>query len=93
MLEKIVITALIVYAIWYTMQPREIFSRLSGFLERLPYPLHAPLFECSICMSPWYGTAIYWTVWGHSWLEWLVCVIAAMGLNAWVVRLSSQKDD
>jgi hypothetical protein len=38
-------------------------------------------------MCFWYGTGIYWLLWGSGWVEWAVVVIAAMGLNAVLIKL------
>jgi hypothetical protein len=88
MIESILIISFIVFAVWYTMQPGEIFGRLGDWLERkLPIKLHPPVFECPVCMVPYYGSAVYWLVWGVSWQHWIVCVIAAMGLNVVLNKL------
>jgi len=38
-----------------------IFHRFCSRLERLPEKIKMPLFECPVCMTPWWGTAIYLT--------------------------------
>jgi len=93
MLEKIIIISLLVFAIWYTMQPGEIFGRLARWLEsHLPYQLHNPVFDCPVCQVPWYGTGLYWLIWGTSWQQWPVVVFGAMGLNVILTRLFPDKD-
>lgn len=86
MIEKVFICSFIVFAIWYSMQEGEIFGRLGRWLENLPEWMHNPVFDCPVCMTPWYGTVIYWIVWGGSVKEWLVVIIAAMGLSAIIVK-------
>jgi hypothetical protein len=94
MIEPVLIISFMVFAIWYTMQPGEIFGKLGDWLERnLPEVLHSPVFDCAICMTPWYGSAIYWLIWGQSWLHWLSCVIGAMGLNVILSKLFPDKDE
>lgn len=94
MLEKIIIISVIVYAIYYTMLPGEIFGKLGEWFERnLPHQIHPALFECNACMSPWYGSIIYLAVWGTSWIEWLACAIGALGVNAIVNKLAPPRED
>ena len=88
MIEKIFIISFLVFAIHYTLQPGEIFGRLGDwFYKHLPSWTHQPLYDCPVCMVFWHGTAIYWLVWATGWKEWLVVVIAAMGLNAIIVKV------
>lgn len=84
MLEPIIIIALLVLAIWYTMQEGEIF----GFMQAYSNWKIAPaLFDCNVCMSPWWGSLLYVLIYGINW-QWPVVVIAAMGLNAAINKLS-----
>lgn len=91
MIEQIIIIALLVLSIWYTFQEGEIFGFVSVYGDRLPEKLQQPLFACNVCMSPYYGSVIYWLLWGNNWIEWLVVVIGAMGLNAAINKLSPDK--
>lgn len=92
MIEKIVITALIVLSIWYSMQEGEIFGFVTKWGEKhLPECWQQPVFACNVCMSPYYGTIIYVIVWRNSWLEWIVVVIGAMGVNAAINKLAPDK--
>lgn len=91
MLSPALIIALIVLSIHYTMQEGEIFSRLGDwFNNNLPEKIHAPVFECNVCMTPWYGSVIYVLIWGVNW-QWPVVVIAAMGINVAINKLSPDK--
>jgi hypothetical protein len=97
MLEKLLIIALLVLSIHYTMQEGEIFEGLGKFFEKhLPEQIHPAVFACPICMVFWYGSLLYWLVpWGKIGLmpttgnvwQWIVTVIAAMGLNIVIVKL------
>ncbi len=70
------------------MLPDEIFGKLGRWFEQhLPGWIQQPLHECPVCQTPWYGTAIYWIVWGVDVKDWLLTVIPAMGLNVVVMRL------
>lgn len=92
MIEQIIIVALVVLSIWYTYQEGEIFGFVSVYGEKyIPEPLQQPLFACPICMTFWYGSAVYWLVWGNGWVEWLLVVISAMGVNVAINKLSPQK--
>jgi hypothetical protein len=98
MLEKSLIIALLVLSIHYTMQDEQIFERLGKFLERiLPEAIHKPIFACPICMTPWYGTLLYWLIpWQKlnltvsNWLEWPVVIIVAMGINIVINKWSPE---
>jgi hypothetical protein len=99
MIEKILIISLLVLSIHYTYQPGEIFARLGSWFERnLPYQIHQPVFDCNICMCPWYGSVIYWAVWGlwlhtGTWQEWVIVIIGAMGINIIINKWAPDKDD
>lgn len=94
MLEQSLIIALLVLAIWYTMQEGEIFHGLAVWFEKnTPAAIHPALFECNVCCTPWYGSILYWLIYGlwlnvATWQNWLVVVICAMGINAALNKLS-----
>lgn len=84
MLEQSAIIALLILAIWYTFQEGEIF----GFVQKWSHWKAAPaLFDCNVCMSPWYGSVLYVIIWGVNW-HWPVVVISAMGINAAINKLT-----
>lgn len=88
MLSSAAIISLIVMAIWFSMQEGEIF----GFVQKYSHwKIAPPLFDCPICMVPWYGSLIYVLIWGVNW-QWPVVVLSAMGLNVVIVKLWPQKD-
>jgi hypothetical protein len=99
MIEKIFIISFLVFAIWYTMKPGEIFESLGYWFEKnLPEKIHPAVFSCFVCMCPYYGSLLYWLIWGlwlhvAQWQEWLVVVIAAMGLNGIFSHLFPKDDD
>lgn len=96
MITEALIISLLVLSIHYTMQEGEIFGALGKWFENtLHYQIHQPVFECNVCMTPWYGSVIYVLIWGVNW-QWPVVVIVAMGLNIIYNRIniaSLQKDD
>lgn len=83
MLSIIPILSLFTIGYCCTFWDGMIFQRVADYLdERLPEWLQLPLYRCFICACFWWGSALYWIVWGNSITEWFVCVVAAMGLNA-----------
>lgn len=97
MLEKSLIIALLVLSIHYTMQDGEIFEGLGKWLERhLPEQIHPAVFACNVCMSPWYGSVLYWVIpWqkigvmSSTLVQWPVVIIVAMGFNIVINKWST----
>lgn len=89
MLEKSLIISLLVLAIHYTMLEGEIFEGLGKWFERnLPERIHPAVFACNVCLTPWYGSVLYWLIpWkqlgmtGNSLIQWPVVIITAMAFN------------
>ncbi len=63
--------------------------------------LYKPIYGCPICMTPWWGTLLYFIffapfsgLWDNSWLSikpWLLTVGMASGLSVlWVAVLSAR---
>ena len=61
MLEQAFIIAFIVYFIKATTWRGMIFYRTKEKLQWLPSYLKKPIFECPICMTPWWGIIVYLT--------------------------------
>jgi len=59
MVETAFIIAFIVYFIKATTWKGMIFHELSEKLESWPEAVRKPLYECPICMTPWWGLIIY----------------------------------
>lgn len=93
MIEKILIISFIVMAIWASMLEGEIFGKIRKLGNKdNPKFFEKPLYDCPVCMTPYYGSIAYWLIYGlwlhaASWQEWIVVVLAAMGLNAILVNL------
>lgn len=88
MLEKSFIIALFVMAIhviiyWQGM----ILGFIADWAARIKMKdwLSKPLYACSICMVPYYGTVIYWVFLGNCVKEWVACIFVAMGINGVIV--------
>lgn len=93
MLVEIVIIALIVFAIHFTLQQGEIFGKFGDALyDNLPEKMHDPVFNCPVCMTPWHGTLIYWLIFGYGVEDWLITVVSAMGLVVVILKLAPEKD-
>ena len=95
MINQIIIIALLVLAIHYTMQPDEIFGKLGDWLEdHLPDAIHPAVFACNVCMTPYYGSILYWLIpWQHELWQWPVVVIGAMGANVVINKWAPEKKE
>lgn len=92
MLEHSLIIALLVLSIWYTLQEGEIFGGIGNWIYRtFPKKMHPPLFECNVCCTPWYGSLLYILIYGVN-IQWPIVVIAAMGIQVVVNKLSPDKE-
>lgn len=50
--------------------------------------LYKPIYGCPICMTPWWGSVIYWIFFAVSIPNWLLVIGAAAGLSViWVVLI------
>jgi len=88
MLEKVVIIALIVIAVWAVYLNGMIFGKIGNYVtQKFPHWLSKPLVDCPICQTPYYGSVAYWLIWGESVKEWIFVVIAAMGLVTIFVKM------
>lgn len=91
MIQQIITIAFIVFAIWFTMQEGEIFAGLGKWFEKvLPEAVHKPVFACFICMTPWYGTGVYFLI--PLLPQWITIVIAALGLNAMLSKMFPKEE-
>ncbi|MFN6944921.1 MAG: hypothetical protein ACK4ND_08215 [Cytophagaceae bacterium] len=59
MLEPAFVIAFIVYFVKATTWKGMIFFGVKQKLEGLPEFFKKPLFSCPVCMTPWWGAAIY----------------------------------
>lgn len=99
MLEKVFITSFIVFAIYATMMEGMIFEFVQkwyykateNWSEKKAEFYAKPIFDCPICMTIYYGSAAYWLIYGNSWQEWLIVIIAAMGVNTIFVKVFPDK--
>lgn len=83
----------IIFAIWYTMQDGEIFGALGNLFSKLPVVFHNPLYDCPVCMVPWYGLPITIFLFHvYDPLQIILIIIPAMGLNVVLLKLAPDKD-
>jgi hypothetical protein len=95
MIEKIIITNWVVFAVWVSMLEGMIFEKIGDwFDEHLPNDkLKSLIFECPICGNSLYGSIFYWLWYGDSWKEWIVVIIASVGLAAIIVKFLKATED
>lgn len=90
------IIAFAVQFIWFTMTTGEIFESIGDFLDRniSSDKLKKPIFSCPICMTPYYGSAIYFAcmfsidhvfIWQH----FVIVILCATGLNVMITKANS----
>lgn len=63
-----------------------IFQFVSKALWNLPSVIKKPLFDCPVCMVPWWGSLIIVLLCYHNnewlgWLEWTLVLMTAGGIN------------
>lgn len=88
MIEKIFIISFLTMFIWATMLEGNIFGFVrTKWFKNLPEYWQKPIFDCPICLCPYYGTALYWLIFGYSWQEWLIVIFCAAGVNTVFVKL------
>lgn len=93
MLERIVIIALSVLAVWSTMWEGAILEFVSKFFAEILDDTdwekwEKPIYSCPICMVPYYGTGFFLIFWPNStFLEWVITIVGAMGFNVIATKL------
>ncbi len=95
MIEKVLITNWVVFAVWFSMLDNMIFGFIGNYLdEHLPNDkLKYFTFDCPACMNSLYGSAFYWIWYGDSWKEWIVVIIASVGLSAIIIKFLKATED
>lgn len=87
MLEFASIIALSVLFIHYCTLDGMILSFIHKILWNVSPIIKKPLFDCSVCMVPWWGSVILCiTCWrNNSWIDWwswILILLCAAGINA-----------
>lgn len=96
MLVAALIIALIVLSIHYTMLDGEIFGKLGNwFAKHLPEKIHPSVFECNVCMTPWYGTPLYLLLFQKGDAPWwyiFPTLLVAMGINVVINKWAPKEE-
>jgi len=89
MIEKIFMTSCFVWFVYACFQPKMIFSFVRNWFDSdgVPGWIKSPLYDCAICMAPWWGSLFYGSVWGGSVREWVIVGFCVGGLNTILVKL------
>lgn len=87
MTEKIFVTSCVIFAIYGTMIKGMIFDFISDYVARkFSTGVQKIVYDCPICMCPYYGSVFYWLVYHNSVKEWIIVIIASMGLNTIIIK-------
>lgn len=86
MIEQSLFIALSVLAIWATMWDVMIFGFIRRYCETYyPEKICMVIFDCPVCMTPWYGSVIYFFKYGVT-EDMFWVILMAMGWNVLVVK-------
>ena len=91
MLTASLIIALIVLFIHSTTWEGHIFESIKDIIKP-EWKISKPIYGCPICMTPWWGSIIYWLCIGISIPHWLLTVGAAAGFSVLFVVMIDLKD-
>jgi hypothetical protein len=88
--------ALIVLAGHSFTWDKHIFSGIRNIIDEKS-AISKPLYNCPICMTPWWGTIIYWLIFdgfaaGRTFFDWFVVIGPATGFSVISVVLVVIKD-
>ena len=93
MIEQMFVVAFIVFAIYITMQEGMIFEFIPKLFKWVPEHWQQPIYSCVICCTFWHGMYVYWIVYGKSWPDCFLTIIAAMGINTVFAKMFPKEDD
>lgn len=91
MTEQAAIIALIILFFHATTWETHIFHGIRKYIPE-EHKLAKPIYNCPICMTPWWGTLIYWLFFHIGFADWLLTVGAASGFGVISVVLIHAKD-
>lgn len=74
-----------------------IFERIKKIIPPEKYyifgkDISKPIYGCPICMTPWWGTLIYWLFFAISIPHWILTILTASGLSVLYVVMIDLKD-
>lgn len=87
----------IVLCIWYTFQEDEIFESFGYWVDDhvKNEKWRQPIYACNVCMTPWYGSVVYWLlavfVFNGNIIEWILSVLCAMAFNIVLNKLEPKE--
>lgn len=55
-------------------------------------PISKPIYGCPICMTPWWGTAIYWIFFHIGFCNWILTIGCASGISVLVIILLTLRE-
>lgn len=91
MIQQAVIIASIVLFIHSCTWDGMIFGKVKNFIK--PEGMfYKPVYGCPICMTPWWGTLIYWLFFHISLQDWILTVGTASGLSVVSICLLALRD-
>jgi hypothetical protein len=91
MVAHALVIALIVLFLHSCTWDGEIFEGVKRLIKP-EKKISKPIYGCPICMTPWWGTLIYWIFFHSSVQDWLLTVGAAAGMSVISVVLIDIKD-
>ncbi len=92
MIELSLIIALIVFFVHACFWEGMILDKVRYQLWNAPSWITKPLYDCPICMTPWWGSLILFLigVFTSNWLHpfiWIIHLFAAGGINATIIYM------
>jgi len=90
-IQQGVVVFFIVAFIWSLFWVGMIFGFVGDYAERIgkewPEWIRKPLYNCLVCMMPYYGSAVYWIFFKNDWIDWLLTIGVAAGLATVFVKV------
>lgn len=91
MIQNALAISLIIFFLHATTWDGHIFQGIRNLIDEKSI-ISKPIYNCPICMSPWWGTAIYLILFPVSFQDWILTVGVASGLSVISVVLIDLKD-
>jgi hypothetical protein len=91
MIENSLIIALIILFLHATTWDGHIFQKVRKWISE-DFNISKPIYNCPICMTPWWGTLIYLIFIHYSFSDYILTIGAASGLSVISVVLIAAKD-
>lgn len=85
------IISCIVLFFHFTSWDKQIFSKIKKLVPP-ENPISKPLYGCPVCMTPWWGSAIYWIFFHEGIRDYLLSLGVAAGLAVIYAILITMKN-